>query len=125
MIMTLAEKMSRWGILKAEMDLLEIEIEDEVLPLKKSQEFGDVIAKFNSGRGSHDFPSIAKEMNVSPDRIKEFTETKIITDWVGLFKGFVVPEEIRLRHYKPGKPSVSVKLLSKPTQKQKGVPGEF
>ena len=108
--MTLARKMERWAKLKRILNPLEKEIKAEVLELKRSQQHKNVKATFTNGRREFNYQEIAKELE-APEKLVE-TYTKSSTDWRKVCLALIADEDVMDKHSKPGKPSVSLKLLS-------------
>lgn len=118
--MTLSDKLRIWGKMKAHLTRIEEDIKQEVLALKKTQQVGNVTAKYHEGRGFNDYPKIAAALSISKERIEAFTETKSVIDWISLFTEVKIPEDIRRKYYTPGKPSVNLKLTQTVKKIQKG-----
>lgn len=108
---TLQEKMLLWGQLKIQIGDLENQIKDEVLNLKETQKFGRVKATYSEGRGSYAYDLVAKELNPSPDIIKEFTSES--TDWRKVCGKIGIPEEVKKKFFISGDPYVSLKIEAK------------
>lgn len=115
-MLNLPQMLARWGVLKREMNTLEVNIKREVLLLQKSQEWGGVIARYDSGRGRFDYETIVTEFGASPEIIQKHTENVPAhdeIDWKAIC-GEVNPDEAFMRKfYTEGKPSVNLKLQNK------------
>lgn len=100
--------MQVWGEYQKRADELAAEIKEEVLALGTTQKVENVIATYNSGRGTYDYQSIA--MRLEPDQEIVDANTKPVTDWKKVCEDAGMTEEIKEKFYTPGSPSVSLKL---------------
>lgn len=105
---TLPDLMRRWGMLSAELAMIEAVIKAEVLELQQSQTVGNVRASYSQGRGSYNYEALARTQHLDPLLIASFA--KEVIDWKGVVDCLQVDEEIRRQYYTPGVPTVSIKL---------------
>ena len=100
--------LQEWAALKKHLDEIEERIKEDVMRLEKSVKFGNVTASYTKGRGTYDYHAIASEANPPEDVISACTEPK--TDWKAVCDTIGVDEELRQKYYRPGTPSVSIKI---------------
>ena len=109
----LAAKMLDWESKRKELDALEGEIQAAVLELKRTQTVGAVKASYSAGRRKFDYEAGGK--SASDEVISAYTSVipeqvipeRTTIDWKGVCKEAKVDVP-----FKPGVPSVSLKLLS-------------
>jgi len=105
----LAAKMLEWEQKKEELIVIEDEIKASVMAMEKTQTVGNVRASYSKGKGKTDY---AKAWDHSGVRIpyEDFESYQTIsTDWKALCVDQEIPTD---NHYTPGKPYVTVTLLT-------------
>jgi hypothetical protein len=121
--MNLAEKLETWQVLRTQIQDLEDEIREEVLRLGQSQRVGRSVARYTKGRGSYDYPSIAKELEaaysqIGPDALAKYqaivkhdTVATTRIDWRKVCEDAGVDDSLKSKHYTAGEPSVSLAIV--------------
>ena len=116
---TLADKLTAWAALTAQVNALGDEIKQEALALEQTITHGRGRATFNSGRKTYDYERIAGELGATAAERKAFSTVKV--DWRAVCAKLasngqvatLAQDMLKAEHYKQAKPSVTLKLLNK------------
>lgn len=105
-ISTLARKMLEWQDAREKLDILEAEIKAAVMEVGSTQTVGIVRASYSKGVGKYDYALACAGAGLDETDLREYAKTTYD------FRQAALDHQINLdQFYKPGEPSVSLKLL--------------
>jgi len=106
--------MEQWAELKKQLDEVEKEIKEEVISLGKSQTHGEVHAKFTKGKDKVDYQAAVQNVPDSKEKtasVVEHSSTKVTIKWKSVAEDLNVSEETLKNLTTTGDPKVDVKLV--------------